>query len=276
MKDTIPVQDVLPAAEGNRRVFSELSRYRDLLLFLTWRSVKVRYAQSALGVGWAVIQPVAQMVVFTLIFGSLVGVESDGAPYAVFAFVALVPWTYFSNALTQATQSLSANSGLFSKVYFPRIILPLSEIGARSIDFMIAFVILVVLVLAYGIIPNWGVLVLPLLIALVIMTAAGLGLGLSALAVQYRDVNHAASFSVQLLMYAAPVVYPYSAVPEQYRLFYALNPLVGVVEGFRAAFLGTRPMPWTEIGLGAVTATILLILGSAYFKRREHLFADVA
>lgn len=268
-------RQILPAGRGRRDTFSELLRYRELLGFLTWRSVKVRYAQSALGVGWAVIQPVAQMVVYTVIFGSLVGVQSDGAPYAVFTFVALVPWTFFANALTQATQSLPTNSALLSKVYFPRLVLPLSEIGARSVDFLIALAILVVLVLSYGIVPNWGILMLPIFILIMLMASAGLGLVLSALAIQYRDVNHAATFGVQLLMYAAPVVYSYSIVPERYRLLYALNPMVGVVEGFRAAFLGTRAMPWTEIGIGAATAFLLLLLGGTYFKRREHLFADV-
>lgn len=276
MSADLPVHRIRPAGERARPLLTELFRYRELLAFLIWRSVKVRYAQSALGVGWAVVQPVAQMVVFTLIFGKLVGVESDGAPYAVFTFVALVPWTYFSNALTQGTQSLSSNAGLLSKVYFPRVVLPLSEIGARSVDFLIAFVILLGLVLTYRIIPNTGVLVLPLLVIIIVVAAAGLSLGLSALAIQYRDINHAASFGVQLLMYAAPVVYPYSAVPDSVRLFYALNPMVGVVEGFRAAILGTRDMPWLEIGLGGLTATVLLIAGSIYFNSREHLFADVA
>ena len=266
---------ILPPREARSGMISELRGYHELLFFLTLRSVKVRYAQSALGIGWAVIQPLAQMLVFTIVFGELVGVETDGPPYAIFAFVALVPWTYFSDALSQGTKSLSTNSGLIGKVWFPRVILPLSEIGARTVDFAIAFVLLIILVLGYGIIPNASVVVLPLLFLIAVMSAAGISLFLSALSIQYRDVNYATDFGVRLLMYAAPVVYPYSAIPESWRLFYALNPMVGVIEGFRAALLSSRAMPWPEIGLGFAVAAALLVGGAAFFQRRQHLFADV-
>ncbi|MGB7405305.1 MAG: ABC transporter permease [Pacificimonas sp.] len=253
----------------------ELLAYRDLFRFLIWRGIKVRYAQSALGIGWAVLEPAAQVLVYTIVFGMLVGVQSDGEPYFLFVFAAIVPWTFFSNALTQATTSLSQNANLIAKVYFPRIILPFSGVGTRLVDFVIAFVLLIVLLLAYGIVPGWGLLVLPLLIGIMTFAALGLGLWLSALAIQYRDVNHGTGFAVQLLKYAAPVVYPATLVPAAWQPVYALNPMVGVVEGFRAALLGSRPMPWDMIGIGGVVAVLMFIGGAYYFSRREHLFADV-
>lgn len=268
---------VIEPRSGWRLVdLKELRDYSDLFFFLVWRGIKARYAQSAIGIGWAVIQPLASMVVFTVIFGRLVGVSSDGEPYAIFAFVALVPWTYFSNALTQATLSLSADANIISKIYFPRMIVPLSAVAARLVDFAIALVLLVVLLLAFGEVPNAGILVLPLLIAMMILTAAGLGLWLTALSIQYRDVNHAATFMVQLLMYAAPVVYPASLVPERFQLLYALNPMVGVIEGFRAALLGSRAMPWDLIGIGLAVTAVVALGGMFYFRRKEHIFADVA
>lgn len=256
--------------------FRELREFGDLFLFLVWRAVKVRYAQSAIGIGWVVVQPLASMVVFTLIFGGLVGVESDGQPYSLFAFVALVPWTYFSNALTQATASLSNDSSIISKIYFPRLILPLALVTARLIDFGIALLILAVMLVAFGQVPNWGALMIPVLVLVMVMTAGGTGLWLTALSIQYRDVNHAAGFAVQLMMYASPVVYPASLVPEQWRLLYALNPMVGVIEGFRAGLLGSRAMPWDLIGVGAAVAVIIAVGGMFYFRRKEHVFADVA
>jgi lipopolysaccharide transport system permease protein len=256
--------------------WKELRDYRDLFLFLVWRGIKVRYAQSSLGVGWAVIQPVFSMLIFTVIFGRLAGVESDGAPYAVFSFVALVPWTYFANALTDATQSLVTNANMLTKVYFPRLILPLSAVLAKLVDFAIAMVLLAMLMLWYRQVPNAGLLMLPLLVGLMVLTAAGLGMWLTALAVQYRDVNYAINFIVQILMYAAPVVYPASLIPERWQYLYALNPMVGVIEGFRAALLGTRPMPWDFLALGTVTAMAVALTGMLYFRRREQVFADVA
>jgi lipopolysaccharide transport system permease protein len=203
-------------------------------------------------------------------------VQSEGQPYAIFAFVALVPWTYFANALTQATASLTNDANIISKIYFPRMILPLAAVTARLVDFAIAFVMLAILLAFTGTTPTAGVLALPLLISIMVATAAGLGLWLTALAIQYRDVNHAAGFIVQLLIYAAPVVYPASLVPAHLQLLYALNPMVGVIEGFRAALLDTRAMPWDLIGVGAAAATFLAVAGMFYFRRKEHIFADVA
>ena len=253
----------------------DLWYYRDLLYFLIWRDIKVRYAQSVLGVGWAVIQPVFLMIVFTLVFGRLARLDSDGAPYAIFSYVALVPWTYFSNALTDSTTSLVQNSALITKVYFPRIILPLSAILSKLIDFAIALVLVIGLLAWYKTVPNVGVAVIPLLVLLMILTAAGLGIWLASLAIQYRDIKYALTFIIQMLMFASPVVYPLNMVPERYQFLYSLNPMVGVIEGFRSAFLTTNPMPWNPIAIGFCVAIALLVAGTFYFRRNEESFADV-
>jgi lipopolysaccharide transport system permease protein len=254
----------------------ELREYRDLFSFLVWRGVKVRYAQSALGIGWAVIQPVLSMLVFTLVFGRLAKVRSDGIPYALFSFVGLAPWTFFSNAVAEATNSLVGNANMISKIYFPRLVLPVAAVVGKLVDFAISLILVSVLMLVYRRTPTAGVLVIPLLVVLMVVAAAGVGTWLAALAVQYRDVKHGISFAVQILMYAAPVVYPASLVPERYRLLYALNPMVGVIEGFRSALLGTRAIPWDFIALGSVVALAGALGGALYFRRKERLFADVA
>jgi lipopolysaccharide transport system permease protein len=256
--------------------FAELWRYRDLIYFLVWRDIKVRYAQSVLGVGWAVIQPLFMMVVFSVVFGRLAEVSSDGAPYAIFSYVALVPWTYFSNALTGGTASLTKNSEMLKKVYFPRLAMPLSAVLGKLVDFFIAFTLLGGLLVWYRITPSWWALSLPVLVLLMALTAAGMGMLLAALAVQYRDIDYGMAFGVQALMFATPVVYPASAVPDQFRLLYAINPMVGVIEGFRSAFLGTNPMPWDMLGIGAASAILVVIAGAVYFRRAERIFADVA
>jgi len=216
------------------------------------------------------------MIVFTIVFGKLAKISSDGVPYAVFSFTALVPWTYFANSLTESAGSLVGNSGMISKVYFPRLVLPLSAVLAKLLDFCIAMLIVFALMIYFGIAPTWNVVFLPLLVLLMMATAAGLGAWLTALAIQYRDVKHAMGFVVQLLMYAAPVVYPTSLIPQRFQLAYAINPMVGVIEGFRAALLGTRAMPWDLIGVGTLSASVFLISGMMYFRSRERLFADVA
>ncbi len=254
----------------------EFVQYRDLFRFLVWRSIKVRYAQSAIGIGWAVIQPVFSMLIFTVVFGNFAGIESDGVPYAIFSFAALVPWTYFSNALTESAESLVTNANMISKVYFPRLILPMSAVVAKLLDFAIASVILAGMMVWFGIVPTWGVLLLPLLVLLMMITAAGVGMWCTALAIQYRDVKHAMNFVVQSLMYAAPVVYSVTIIPEQYRPYYALYPMVGVIEGFRSALLGTQPMPWTLLAVSTVSALVIALTGCLYFRSRERLFADVA
>ena len=253
----------------------ELWQYRDLFYFLVWRDIKTRYAQSVLGVGWAIIQPVFNMIVFTIVFGKLAKISSDGVPYAIFSYTALVPWAYFSGSLTAATGSLVASKNLITKVYFPRVVVPIAPVLGKLVDFAIAMVLVGGLMLWFRISPTIWILALPLLILLMMLTAAGLGMWLTALSVQYRDINYAMSFVVQLLMYAAPVVYPASSVPEQFRMVYALNPMAGVIEGFRSALLGTNPMPWNFIGEGTVVAILLVISGMLYFKRMERTFADV-
>lgn len=284
---------VIQASSRWRAVdFAELYAYRDLFIFLTWRTVKVQYAQSALGIGWAIIQPLFQMVVFTVVFGYLARVESDGGPYPLFSLVALIPWTYFSNAVTTGADSLVSNVRLLTKVYFPRLVMPLSAVVAKLVDFGIALLMLCFILLVYRQPPTWNVIWLPLLVAQMILTAAGLGTWLTALAIQYRDVKHALSFLIQLLMYAAPVIYSTYSLPEWYdlgrllpmldrweipvRQLYALNPMVGVIEGFRAAILGEHPMPWRLIGIGTVSACVIAASGVTYFRSREKLFADVA
>ncbi|MEW6405398.1 MAG: ABC transporter permease [Chloroflexota bacterium] len=253
----------------------ELWRYRDLFWFLVWRDIKTRYAQSILGIGWAVIQPLFSMVVFTVVFGNLAKISSDGVPYAIFSYAALVPWTYFSGSLTSSSSSLLSASGMLTKVYFPRLVIPIAPVLAKLVDFCIALLILGGLMLWFQVSPTiWG-LFIPALVLLMMLTATGAGMWLTALAVQYRDINYATGFIVQLLMYAAPVVYPASSVPEQYRLLYGLFPMAGVIEGFRSALLGTNPMPWDLLGVGSVVAVLLFVTGALYFRRMERIFADV-
>jgi len=282
----VPVT-VIEATSAWRLVnFAELYAYRDLFRFLTWRSIKVRYAQSAVGIGWAIIQPGFQILMFTLVFGGLAQIETDGVPKAAFYLVTMTAWTYFSNALTAASDSLVGNATMISKVYFPRMILPLSAASASLFDFAIAFAFAVILLLSTGFVPNLGVLMLPYLIALMAVSAFGLGLWLTSLAIQYRDVKHAMTFVMQILMYAAPVIYPVSLLPETYKLpgnvviwpqwIYAVNPMVGVLEGFRSAFLATRPMPVGWIALGTLSAIVVTVTGAWYFRSREKVFADVA
>lgn len=274
--DNIPDITIIDADERQPLVdWRELRQYRDLFYFLVWRDVKTRYAQSVLGVGWAVIQPLFSMVVFTIVFGGLANVDSDGVPYAVFSYTALVPWTYFSGSLTASSGSLVSSSNLLTKVYFPRIVIPVAPLLSKLVDFGIAFLILIVMLFWFRITPTIGVLFLPFLILLMMLTAGGMGMWLTALSVQYRDVNYAMGFVVQLLMYAAPVVYPASAVPEQFRLLYSLFPMAGVIEGFRSALLGTVPMPWDMIAVGTLSASVIAFTGALYFRRMEAIFADV-
>lgn len=271
----VPITIIDTATKQKLIDWQELSQYRDLLYFLVWRDIKTRYAQSVLGVGWAVIQPLFSMVVFTIVFGRFAQVSSDGVPYAIFSYTALVPWTYFSGTLTSSSGSLVTSSNMLSKVYFPRLIIPIAPAFSKMIDFAIALLILFGMLILFGIKPNMGALLLPYLILIMILTATGMGMWLTALAVQYRDINYAMGFFVQLLMYAAPVVYPASSVPEQLRLLYSLFPMAGVIEGFRSGLLGTIPMPWDMIAVGSLSALFLFVTGLIYFRRMEKIFADV-
>lgn len=261
----------------------ELLGHRDLLFFLVWRDIKGRYAQTVIGLGWAIIRPLFSMIVFTVIFGGLAKIPSDGTPYAVFSFAALVPWTYFSTAMTQSTGSLISNANLWTKVYFPRLVIPLVPALAGLVDFILAFAMLGILMVFFGITPTSGVFVLPYLVILMFITSTGVGMWLSSLAIKYRDVNHAIPFVAQVLMYAAPVVWPMSLIGERFpdwasviRPVYGLYPITGVIEGFRSSLLGTGPMPWDLIISGTIGAMVVFISGAFYFRRMERTFADVA
>jgi len=255
--------------------FKELKEYRDLFYFLVTRDIKVRYKQTVLGGLWAVIQPFFLMVVFTLFFGTLAKVPSDGVPYPIFNYSALVAWTYFSNAISNSGNSLIQNSALISKVYFPRLIVPLAPVLAFLLDFAIAFIVLIGMMIYFGIYPNIMVVFLPLLIILMMFTASGVGMFLAALNAKYRDIRYTLTFLVQFWMFASPVVYPVSMIPEKYHLIYALNPMAGVIEGFRSALLGTVAFPTQMLLVSTLVSVILFIIGALYFKQTERYFADV-
>tara|TARA_Y100001935_G_C17310846_1_gene516016 strand:- start:2704 stop:3552 length:849 start_codon:yes stop_codon:yes gene_type:complete len=260
--------------------FNELSEYRDLFYFLIKRDVLALYKQTILGFTWAIIRPVASMIIFTFVFGGLAKVPSDGIPYPIFSYAALIPWTYFSNVLTKSSNSLISGKGVFTKVYFPRLIIPLTPAFSSLIDFCISFIILIFLMFYYGIAPTLNIVYLPLLIILMILTASGIGMWLSAMAIQYRDIPHGIAFLVQLLMYSAPVVWPVSLIKENYgetvEMIYGLYTMAGVIEGFRASLIGQNPMPWNLIGMGTISAIIIFWSGALYFKSKEKIFADVA
>jgi len=253
----------------------EVWQYKDLLYFLTIRGIKSKYAQSILGVSWAIIQPLFTTLVFTIVFNRLAKVSSDGIPYALFSYLALWPWNYFSGTLTESSNSLITNANMITKVYFPRLVLPLSSVFSKLLDFIIGFIVVIGFLFYYQVVPGLGIVWIPVLIFLLLLTSLGLGLIFSAMAVQYRDVKHAMTFVVQLLMYGAPVVYSTHAIPSQFQFWYSLNPMVGVIEGLRAGFLN-RPMPWGWIWPGSIVAVILFLFGLAYFRKMEKNFADVA
>ena len=254
----------------------EIVQYKDLLYFLVVRGIKAKYAQSVLGVGWAVIQPLVSTLIFTLVFGSIAKVRSDGVPYFIFSLTAMVPWTYFSNTLNESASSLISNVNLITKVYFPRLVLPLSAAFSKILDFLITLILLVIILIIYRFPFTMELMILPLLLVILLLTSLGIGLWLSAMAVQYRDIKHALTFLTQLLMYLAPVVYPTSSVPARFLFWYSLNPMVGVIEGFRSVFLHHQPMPWSFILNGVVVSVLLFISGAFYFRKMEKNFADIA
>jgi len=271
----IPPTIYTPPGKGLNFDLRELWHYRELLYFLTWRDIKIRYTQTALGVAWAVLQPLISMAIFSIIFGRLAKLPSSDIPYPVFAFAALLPWQLFSGALSRASTSLVANRNLLTKVYFPRLIIPLSASGAGLLDFAISLLVLMVLMLIYGIRPTWALLTLPLLILLVLLTALAVSLWLSALNVQYRDVEHAIPFLIQAWMYASPVAYSAELIPGGvWQILYGLNPMAGVIQGFRWALLGTDPPGSLFIASIAMTA-VLLVGGLIYFQKMEESFADI-
>lgn len=253
---------------------SELWAYRELVYFLVWRDIKVRYKQTALGAAWAVIQPLLTMLVFSIFFGRLAKMPSDGVPYPIFTFAALVPWTLFANGLTQSANSLVGSANLITKVYFPRLAIPIASVSAAVVDFALALLVLLAMMLYYGIVPTHKVLWLPLFLLLTIVTTLGVGLWFSALNVQYRDVRYVVPFTVQFWLFATPIAYPSSLLPEPWRMLYALNPMVGVVEGFRWALLDTQTAPGPMIAASSAAALLILIGGAFYFRRMEKTFAD--
>ena len=260
--------------------WKELVEYRDLFYFLIKRDVVAIYKQTVMGFTWAIIRPVFSMIVFSVVFGGLAKIPSDGVPYPIFSYSALIPWIYFSSAMNASTQSLISGKAIFTKVYFPRLIIPLTPVLSQLVDFGIAFVILIGLMVWYGISATVNMLFLPVLIVLMMLTASGIGMWLSAMAIQYRDIPQGITFLSQLLMYAAPVVWPFSLIQERFgetvMYLYAIYPMAGVIEGFRSAVLGHNQMPWELIGIGTISATLIFISGAFYFKKKERIFVDVA
>jgi lipopolysaccharide transport system permease protein len=270
-----PIRRLRPPRGWRAIDFREVWEYRELLWTMARRDISVRYKQTALGAIWAIIQPFFTMVVFSIFFGRLGKIPSDGLPYPVFTFAALLPWQLFAHSLTESSNSLVANSNLISKVYFPRLVIPISSILSGLVDFFIAFVILALLMLAYGIVPSTAVLTLPFFIVLAIASALAVGLWLSALNVQYRDVRYAIPFLTQCWLFLTPVAYPSSLVPERWRALYGLNPMAGVVEGFRWALLGSTDTPGPLLIVSVLATTALLGGGLFYFRRTERTFADL-
>lgn len=248
--------------------------YRELLYFLVWRDVKVRYKQTAVGAAWAVLQPVTTMIVFSVFFGRLAKVPSDGVPYPVFAFAAMVPWQLFAFSLTESSNSLVSNQNLITKVYFPRLVIPMASVLAGLVDFGISFVVLLGLMVLFGITPTVSIVFLPVFVLLAVTTALAVGLWLSALNVKYRDVRYTIPFLIQLWMFATPVAYPSSIVPEAWRPLYGLNPMAGVVEAFRWALLGTAAAPGPMLAVSTAVVVVMLLGGLFYFRRMETTFAD--
>jgi lipopolysaccharide transport system permease protein len=241
---------------------------------MIWRQIKVLYAQTILGFSWALIQPFTQIIIFTIVFGRVAKVQTEGIPYFLFSTAAIIPWTYMSQAMTQSSQSLITGQHMLGKIYFPRLIFPLTPIFAKLIDFSISLIIIICAAVYYNVRPTANLMFLPFFMILMMMIPTSAGLWLSALAIRFRDVKHAMRFLIQMLIYSAPIVYSASTIPETYRLLYSLNPIVGVIEGFRACVLGT-PIPWVFIIPGIFSSLVLLVSGAFYFKRMERIFVDV-
>ncbi len=254
----------------------ELWRYRGLLYFLTWRDVKVRYKQTALGAAWAILQPLLNMVVYTVVFGRFAGLQkhTDGAPYPIYVFIGLLPWTFFANSITNSGNSLVGNSNLITKVYFPRLILPLATVGAALVDLGISFVVLLCMMVWYRTGISLHILLLPLLLVGTLLAAAGTGMVLSSLTVSYRDFRYVVPFIVQIWMFTTPVIYPPTIVPIKWRWLLSLNPMSGIIDGFRSAFLGLQ-VPWMQVCISLLVSSCLFLFGAVYFRRAERRFADI-
>jgi lipopolysaccharide transport system permease protein len=282
MKDTtMTIPSDLPRTRRSPSVgwawpkLRELWEYRELLFFFAWRDIKVRYRQTVMGALWAIIQPFFTMVIFSLFFGRLANIPSDGVPYPVFSFAALVPWTFFANALAQASNSLVSNANMIKKIYFPRLALPIATVLAGVIDFALAFIVLLGIMLFYGLAPTVNIIWLPLFVLLALVTSLGVSLWLAAMNVQFRDVRYTIPFLTQAWLFVTPIAYPSSLLPESWQTVYGLNPMAGVVEGFRWALLGTDTAPGKMIIVSALVAVTLFVSGAFYFRRMEQSFADV-
>jgi lipopolysaccharide transport system permease protein len=271
----IPVIRIEPSHGWVSLKLKELLEYQELLYFLIWRDIKVRYKQTVLGAAWAVIQPFFTMVVFSIFFGSLAKVPSDGIPYPIFSYAALVPWTFFANGLSQGSNSLVSNSNLIKKVYFPRLAIPISAVLSGFVDFALSFALLIGMMLYFNIAPTIHLVWLPFLLLLALITSLGVSLWLSAMNVEFRDVRYTVPFLTQIWLFATPIAYPSSLLPEPWRTLYGINPMAGVVEGFRWALLGTHTAPGPMIIVSALAALALLVGGTLYFRRMEKTFADV-
>ena len=271
----VPIIRIEPSRGWVSLKLRELWEYRELLYFLIWKDIKVRYKQTVLGGAWAIIQPFFTMVVFSLFFGKLAKVPSDGIPYPLFSFAALVPWSFFANGLNQASNSLVGNSNLITKVYFPRMAMPIASVLGGIVDFILAFIVLVGMIFYFGLAPTVNVVWLPLFLMLAFFTSLGVSLWLSALYVQFHDVRHIVPFLTQIWLFATPIAYPSSLLAEPWRTLYGINPMTGVVEGFRWALLGTKTAPGPIIIVSALVAVGLLLSGAFYFRRMEKTFADV-
>jgi lipopolysaccharide transport system permease protein len=270
-----PVVIIEPSRGWIRINLPELLQYRELVFFLAWRDVKVRYKQTVLGALWAILQPVITMLIFSIFLGRLAKVPSDGVPYPIFAYTALVPWTLFSTGLTQASNSLVSGANLLRKVYFPRLVMPIASVLVGVVDFLLAFVVLIGLMLVYGFVPGSAILIIPVLFLLTIMTSLGAGLWLAAFNVRFRDVRYIIPFLVEIWLLATPIAYPSSLLSQSWRQVYALNPMVGVVEGFRWALLGTATAPGPMIVVSSIASALLLVSGVFVFRRMERNLADV-
>jgi lipopolysaccharide transport system permease protein len=275
MQEDVQVIRIEPSKGWVALQLQELWAYRELLYFLVWRDIKVRYKQTAIGAAWAIIQPLFTMIIFSLFFGRLGKIPSDGVPYPIFCYTALVPWTFFSQGLSQASNSLVGSANLIKKVFFPRLSIPIASVTSGLIDFALAFLVLLGMMLYYGMLPTVNVIWLPLLVLLTLVTSLGVSLWLSALNVNFRDVHHIIPFLTQFWLFATPIAYPSSLLSEPWRTLYSLNPMVGVVEGFRWALLGTETAPGPMLIVSSLAALALLVSGTFYFRRLEKTFADV-
>jgi len=274
-KNQVPVTYIKPSKGWLSVNFGELWRYRELIYFLTWRDIKVRYKQAVLGLAWALLQPILTVLIFTVVFGILLKTPSQGLPYPLFAISALLPWQLFANALQRSSISLVGNSNLITKIYFPRLAIPLSSVAAALVDFAVSFLVLIGMMIYYRYLPGLNLLWLPLIILFALLTALAVGLWLSAINVQYRDVQHMVPFIIQVWMYASPIVYPIDIIPEGiWRTLYGLNPMVGVIQSYRWALLG-GDMPDATMLISIIVVIVLLISGVFYFRRMEKTFADI-